>query len=204
MKRLVPRRSAVARLRRRAVLVGLAAGVSFGLAVSARGEDEPEKPGSDERPQPGDVLVFAEDDHAGQPVKPADLVSGATLTPAWPMDPVSRVVRDGSRLNALLLLRLDPQELDDATRSASADGGIVAYSAICAHAGCPVTGFLEEQGQRVLKCFCHNSVYDPHRQAAVVSGPAPRRLAGLPVTISDGELVVKARFNGKVGPTQSG
>jgi rieske iron-sulfur protein len=203
MKRFVPRRSAVARLPRRAVLVGLAAGVSCGLAVSARGEDEPEKPGSDDRPRPGDVLVFAEDEHAGQPVKPADL-SGATLTPVWPMDPASRVVRDGSRLNALLLLRLDPQELDVETRSASADGGIVAYSAICAHAGCPVTGFLEEQGQQVLKCFCHGSAYDPRRQGAVVSGPAPRRLAGLPIEIADGQLVVKATFNGKVGPTQSG
>lgn len=184
---------------RRAVLAGLA----VGLAVPTVVFGEEEKPGSDERPKPGDVLVFAEDDQAGQPVKPADLVPGGPLTPAWPMDPGTRVVRDGSRLNYLLLVRLDLQDLDAETRSASADG-IVAYSAICSHAGCPVTGFLEEEGLRVLKCFCHNSVFDPRQQAVVLSGPAPRRLAGLPVEIVDGALVVKATFNGKVGPTQSG
>jgi Rieske Fe-S protein len=184
---------------RRAVLAGLAA--SLALPASTRAEEE--KPGSDERPQPGDIVVFAEDEHAGEPVKAADLVADAEPVMAWPMDPTSKVVRDGSRLNYLLLLRLDPNGLDDETRMASADG-IVAYSAICSHAGCPVNAYLEEQGRKVLKCFCHNSVYDPRQQAAVVSGPAERRLAGLPLQLSDGKLVVKAKFNGKVGPAQSG
>ena len=98
---------------------------------------------------------------------------------------------------------LFPQALDEETRSASADG-IIAYSAVCTHAGCPITGFLEEQGMRVLKCFCHNSVYDPRQQGTVLSGPATRRLAVLPVRIADGALTVAAKFNGKVGPTQSG
>jgi Rieske Fe-S protein len=183
----------------------LRAGVAAGLALTLRpaASAEEDKPGSDQRPQPGDVLVFAEDAQAGQPVKPADLASDGPLVPVWAMDPATKVVRDGSRLNSLVLVRLDPQSLDEDTRSASADG-IVAYSAICTHAGCPITGFLEEQGQRILKCFCHNSVYDPRQQGTVLSGPATRRLAVLPVRVADGALTVAAKFNGKVGPTQSG
>jgi Rieske Fe-S protein len=184
---------------RRAVLAGLAASLALPGSTGA----EEEKPGSDERPQPGDLLVFAEDEHAGEPVKAADLVADAQPVMAWPMDPASKVVRDGSRLNYLLLLRLDPNGLDDETRAASAEG-IVAYSAICSHAGCPVNAYLEEQGRKVLKCFCHNSVYDPSQRATVVSGPAERRLAGLPLDLAEGRLIVKAKFNGKVGPAQSG
>ncbi|MGO8917938.1 MAG: ubiquinol-cytochrome c reductase iron-sulfur subunit [Stellaceae bacterium] len=120
---------------------------------------------------------------------------------AWPFDPAKKIARDGSRLNQVLLLRLDPASLDEVTRPRAADG-IVAYSAICAHAGCPVTGWVEDEGKRVLKCFCHNSEYDPRQEAQVVFGPAPRHLAALPVRIVDGALTVSGGFIGKVGATQ--
>jgi rieske iron-sulfur protein len=178
----------------------LTAGIGLSLLSAARAED---KPGADERPKPGDVFVYAEDDHAGQLVNPADLPLGGPQMQVWPMDPVSKVVRDGSRLNQVLLLRLEPEALDEDTKSHSADG-IIAFSAICTHAGCPVTGWIEEDEKRVLKCFCHNSEYDPRQQAVVVFGPAPRKLATLPVKISDGTLMVAGTFLGKVGPSQSG
>jgi rieske iron-sulfur protein len=100
---------------------------------------------------------------------------------------------------------LDPAELDDETRSHAADG-IVAYSAICAHAGCPVTAWVKgEAGDKdVFKCMCHNSEYDPRHGAEVVFGPAPRRLAALPLAIVDGSLVVAASFVGKAGAQQAG
>jgi rieske iron-sulfur protein len=93
--------------------------------------------------------------------------------------------------------------MDDDTRSHAADG-IVAYSAICAHAGCPVTGWeKQEEGEKdVFKCPCHNSEYDPRQGAEVVFGPAPRRLAALPLAIADGSLTVSAPFVGKVGAQQ--
>ena len=47
---------------------------------------------------------------------------------AWPKDPKSSVIRNGSRLNEIVLVKLDPDELDDESRSRSADG-IVAYRA---------------------------------------------------------------------------
>lgn len=187
---------------RRAFLrAALAAAFGLTLAPSASAQDD--KPGSGERPKPGDLLVFAEDDHAGRTVMPAHLALGEPPVLVWPMDPATRVVRDGSRLNTVLLLRLDPASLDEDTQSHAADG-IIAYSAICTHAGCPVTGWVEEAGQPMLKCFCHNSAYDPRHQGIVVLGPAPHHLAVLPLKIVDGALAVAGKFVGRVGPTQSG
>jgi len=115
---------------------------------------------------------------------------------AWPIDPASSVVRNGSRLNEILVLKLDPGSLDDNTRQYAAEG-IVAYSAICKHAQCPVTGW--DKQKQLLHCFCHATEYDPRKSAAVLSGPAPRPLPILPVKIVDGALTVAAPLRGKVG-----
>ena len=190
--------------RRTLILTALAAGVCIAANKSAAAADE-DQPGSDERPQKADLLVVSEGDQEGQVVKPQDLKLGGPPVRAWPKDPKTSVIRKGSRLNEVLVVRLDPAELADETRSHAADG-IVAYSAICAHAGCPVTGWeKEEEGDRdVFKCPCHNSEYDPRQGAEVVFGPAPRRLAALPLAIADGSLVVAAPFVGKVGAQQAG
>jgi Rieske Fe-S protein len=59
-----------------------------------------------------------------------------------------------------------------------------------------------EGEHEVFKCMCHNSEYDPRHAAQVVFGPAPRRLAALPLAIVDGALVVAGTFIGKVGAQQ--
>jgi rieske iron-sulfur protein len=189
------------RTRRSLLLAALAAGA--GLATKAVADDN--APGGDERPQKGDVFVQSEGDHEGQLIKPADLKLGGPPLHAWPKDPKTSVIRKGSRLNEILILRLDPTELDDETRARSADG-IVAYSAICAHAGCPVTDWVKGDGldKDVFKCPCHNSEYDPREGARVVFGPAARRLAALPLAMVDGSLTVAAPFVGKVGGQQAG
>ncbi len=188
--------------RRSLLLTALATGASFAASSVSAEED---KPGSDERPQKGDLLVLSEGEQAGETIKPGDVKLGAGPLRAWPKDPKTSVVRDGSRLNETLIIRLDPAELDDVTRSRSADG-IVAYSAICSHAACPVTEWVKaESGDKtVLKCPCHNSEYDPRRNAEVVFGPAPRRLAALPLAIVDGSLTIAGPFVGKVGAQQAG
>jgi rieske iron-sulfur protein len=189
--------------RRQLILTALATGACIASSGSAAaGEDQP---GSDERPQKADVLVFSEGEHAGEVIKPQDLELGGPPVHAWPRDSKTSVVRKGSRLNELLVVRLDPAELDDETRSRAADG-IVAYSAICPHAGCPVTGWLKGAAgdNDVFKCFCHNSEFDPRHSAEVVFGPALRRLAVLPLTTADGSLTVAATFVGKVGGQQGG
>jgi rieske iron-sulfur protein len=190
--------------RRTLILTALAAGMCIAASKSAVAADE-DQPGSDERPQKADLLVISEGDQEGQVIKPQDLKLGGPPLHAWPKDPKTSVIRKGSRLNEVLVIRLDPAELDDETRSHAADG-IVAYSAICAHAGCPVTAWVKsEAGDKdVFKCMCHNSEYDPRHGAEVVFGPAPRRLASLPLVIVDGSLTVAAPFVGKVGAQQAG
>src|SRR3984957_17290673 len=188
--------------RRSLILTALATAASVAARPAAAEEDQP---GSDERPQKADVLVFSEGEHEGEVITLQDLKLGGPLARAWPKDPKTSVIRNGSRLNEVLVIRLDPAELDDETRAHAADG-IVAYSAICSHAGCPVTAWVKgaEGDQDVFKCVCHNSEYDPRHSAEVVFGPAPRRLAALPLAITEGSLTVAAALVGKVGAQQAG
>ena len=189
--------------RRTLILTALATGACLATCSVAVADDE--QPGSDERPQKADLLVISDGERAGEVIKPSDLKLGGPPLRAWPKDPKTSVIRKGSRLNEILLIRLDPAELDDGTLAHAADG-IVAYSAICAHAGCSVTAWVKEEGgdKDVFKCVCHNSEYDPRQGAQVVFGPAPRRLAALPLVIADGSLTVAATFVGKVGAQQAG
>jgi len=189
--------------RRSLLLTALATGASLAAAKSAAAEED--KLGADMRPQKGEVLVVSDGEHAGEIIKPGDLILGGPPLRAWPKDPKTSVVRDGSRLNEILLVRLDPSELDDDARSRAVDG-IVAYSAICSHAGFPVTEWVKAQeGEKdVFKCPCHNSEFDPRQGAQVIFGPAPRRLAALPLESADGSLTVAATFVGKVGAPLGG
>jgi rieske iron-sulfur protein len=158
------------------------------LAVSATAVAEP----ADERPKEGDYLV-AVDAANSDGLSPSD-IGGPTI--AWPMEPAARLVRNGSRLNRVLLVRLDPATLVGPTRERAADG-VVAYSAICPHAGCEVSGWIDEQ--KILECPCHNSKYNPREGAAIVDGPTTRGLAALPLKIIDNKLVVAKPFIGRLG-----
>jgi rieske iron-sulfur protein len=148
-----------------------------------------------ERPREGDLLV-AVGATPPQPLTPEDLPLGGKQTLAWPFDPASNTVRSGSRLNKILLLRLDPEGFDPETKERAAEG-VVAYSDICPHTGCDVTGWHPES--QLLECPCHYSLYNPKEGAKVVSGPAPRRLPALPLKIVDGRLVVAKPFTGRAG-----
>jgi Rieske Fe-S protein len=187
------------RTTRRSIL-GIALATGACAAVPHAVVAEEDQPGSDERPQKADLLVFSEGERAGEVIQPHDLKLGGPPVRAWPKDPKTGVVREGSRLNEVLLVKLDPGDLDDDTRERSADG-IVAYSAICSHAGCPVTAWVKGAAgdKDVFKCVFHNSEYDPRQGAQVVFGPAPRRLAPLPLAAANDALTVAAPFVGKVG-----
>ncbi|MEY9178630.1 rieske iron-sulfur protein [Bradyrhizobium sp. USDA 326] len=189
---------------RRTLLLGaLATTACLGCSPPARAGEDP--PGSDERPQKGDLLVFSEGEQEGKIITVTDLKAGGPPLHAWPKDPNTSVVRSASRLNEILIIKLDPAELDEKTRARAVDG-IIAYSAICSHAGCPVTAWVKSDvgDKEVFKCMCHNSEYDPRAGAQVVFGPAPRRLAALPLTLADGSLRVAGNFVGKVGGAQPG
>ena len=101
-----------------------------------------------------------------------------------PYDVVGHVVRDGSKLNRVLLIRL-PES-------------VVAFSAICTHEACSVSQWLPAE-QRLL-CPCHFSKYDVRDGGAVAEGPAPRNLPSLPLRIEgNGELVVDGGFSAQPG-----
>jgi ubiquinol-cytochrome c reductase iron-sulfur subunit len=78
--------------------------------------------------------------------------------------------------------------------------GIVAYSKICTHVGCPAA--LYEQTTHHILCPCHQSTFDATRGARVLFGPAPRPLPQLPITVnSQGFLVAQSDFHVPVGPS---
>jgi len=172
-----------------------ALGTGLGLLVAerTRAQDvEPRNAGA----HVGDHFVFATADRKGTTIMPVDLTLGAPPVTAYPVDPHTHVVRDGSRLNQVLLIQLDPAELSESTR-AQAPQGIVAYSAVCTHEGCDV--WLWQGEGKTLKCPCHDSEFDPKDGARVVTGPAPRRLPALPLKIVDEVLMAAGGFASRVG-----
>ncbi len=86
--------------------------------------------------------------------------------------------------------------LNDETRARSADG-VVAYSGVCTHQGCPVNMWSKDKNAMV--CSCHGSTYDPKNSAEVIFGPAPRPLPALPLKSENGLLTVAGGFVGRVG-----
>jgi Rieske Fe-S protein len=178
---------------RRAVLkAGIGLGLTSGLTcgLSATQDDQ-----ASVRPKEGDLLIRSGDSNK-TPLTPGDIPRGAIQTLAWAMDPADRTVRSGSRLNQLLLLRLDPEKLAPETQSRAADG-VVAYTVICTHNGCDVDDWLVDD--QLLSCSCHASIFDPKDGAKVVDGPAPRVLPALPLKVVDGKLVVAKPFTARVG-----
>jgi rieske iron-sulfur protein len=179
---------------RREILKG-ALGLGFALPLVGTGSAQEAEPRS-LRPQAGDRLVFAAGDRKGAVIAPADLPVGGPQVLAYPQDAKSSVIRDGSRLNQVALVRLDPTELSEETLADAADG-VVAYSAVCTHQGCPVSMWQDKA--QTLFCSCHASEFDPRNGAEVVAGPAPRRLAALPLKAEDGVLIAAAEFSARVG-----
>jgi len=147
------------------------------------------------RPQEGDRFVFAFGAREGETIRVDDVPPASEQVICYAMDPASGAVRDGSRLNQVLLLRFDPRSLAPGTREASTDG-VVAYSAVCTHTGCDIDGWSEET--EFLVCPCHESEFDPRDAAEVLSGPAPRRLPSLPLRSEDGVLVAAGGFSAAI------
>lgn len=182
--------------RRRAVGLLVVSGLAASLPERGAAAD-PAKA----RPQPGDELVHAAGGRKGQPVSPADLSGEEPFAGAWAKDPASGKVRSGNRLNRVLLVRIDPKGADPKTSARAAEGGIVAYSGFCTHAGCAIEHFRPEE--QVIFCHCHSSVFDPRANGKVVSGPARRPLAGLPLKVEGGRILVAGEFEGKLGPPKA-
>ena len=173
----------IPRIGRRELLKGgLGAGIGVGLGPRViSGQDDP----AAARPKPGDVLV-RDGDETKTPLTPADIVADGKPTVAWAMDPTEKIVRSASRFNKLVVVRVG-----------SGDDAVFANTVICTHDGCDVTEWLGDE--HMLSCPCHYSKFDPKDGGRVVSGPAPRALPSLPLTVSEGKLVVARPFTSRVG-----
>jgi ubiquinol-cytochrome c reductase iron-sulfur subunit len=138
-------------------------------------------------------------DPQGTPVKASDLRIGSVvhIVPEGIND-VGDYLEEKAKA-AVLLMRLDPKDLDPVSVPGSYEG-IVAYSKICTHMGCPVA--LYEQQTHHLLCPCHQSTFDVTQNCKVIFGPAKRNLPQLAITVdADGYLVAKEGFREAVGPS---
>ncbi|ABL82638.1 MULTISPECIES: Rieske 2Fe-2S domain-containing protein [unclassified Nocardioides] len=149
-------------------------------------------------------------DVVGTPIRPADLQIG-DLVNAEP-EGIFKSPEDGEPLEGLALqvnkskgavvvVRMEPDEITpgDGRENWSVDG-IVCYSKICTHVGCPIS--LYERTTHHLLCPCHQSTFDLADSAKVVFGPAARPLPQLPLMVDDeGYLVAQSGFTEPVGPS---
>jgi ubiquinol-cytochrome c reductase iron-sulfur subunit len=140
-------------------------------------------------------------DPTGVPIKASDVTLGSVfhVIPEGLLESSDMLEEKGKA--AVLLMRLLPQDLHvrPSRRTWNYDG-IVAYSKICTHVGCPVA--LYEQQTHHLLCPCHQSQFDITHEAAVIFGPAKRPLPQLPITVdSEGYLVAQSDFHEPVGPS---
>jgi cytochrome b6-f complex iron-sulfur subunit len=69
----------------------------------------------------------------------------------------------------------------------TAQGGIKAYSAVCTHLGC-IVGWQQSRG--FIQCPCHDGRFNPVT-GAVISGPPPRPLPPVQVSIENGKIYVE-------------
>jgi ubiquinol-cytochrome c reductase iron-sulfur subunit len=152
-------------------------------------------------PQDGKLKRLARDPD-GTPIKAADVTIGS----AFHVIPEGLNELHEGKLNekakaVVLLMRLHPDSLKpSAGREDWSYNGIVAYSKICTHVGCPVA--LYEQQTHHLLCPCHQSTFDLTQECKVIFGPASRPLPQLPIAVdAEGYLVATSDFKEPVGPS---
>ncbi|MDX6207006.1 MAG: ubiquinol-cytochrome c reductase iron-sulfur subunit [Frankiales bacterium] len=103
--------------------------------------------------------------------------------------------------SSVMVVRLNPEDLNlPAFKADEVLQGIIAYSKICTHAGCPVS--LYEQQRHHFLCPCHQSTFDAADRGKVLFGPAARALPILPIYADDqGFLHAVDSFREPVGPS---
>ncbi|XBH23112.1 Rieske 2Fe-2S domain-containing protein [Jonesiaceae bacterium BS-20] len=143
-------------------------------------------------------------DPSGRPIKAADVTVGSVVHVIPEVSEEMRTTHEWVSEKAkavVLVVRMDPKDLiESEERKTWSYDGIVAYSKICTHVGCPVA--LYEQQTHHLLCPCHQSTFDVADGAKVVFGPAKRALPQLPIAVDDeGYLIAQDDFNEPVGPS---
>ena len=181
---------------RRRVLVGLAASAlaAMGAALLFPIRSLGPRPGKDLKHTPygdGAVRVVTEN---GEPVRATDLAVDGIVT-VWPEG------HTGAPDSPTLLIRTRSSQQfkpRDGREDWTVDG-LVAYSKLCTHVGCPVGLYQAVSG--LLLCPCHQSTFDVLDGARPVFGPAARSLPQLPLGVDgSGYVIARGDFSDPVGP----
>ena len=145
-------------------------------------------------------------DVIGTPIKPedlviGDLVNGEPMILFEPDGPKHEELLVAKSKAAIVLVKMRPEEIQAVEgREDWHVDGVICYSKICTHVGCPIS-LYEQQTHHVL-CPCHQSTFDLADGAKVVFGPAARPLPQLPLALDDeGFLVAQSDFEEPVGPS---
>ncbi|WP_103502367.1 MULTISPECIES: ubiquinol-cytochrome c reductase iron-sulfur subunit [unclassified Streptomyces] len=160
-------------------------------------------------PAPGDKLRHTAwdagkrivNENTGLPLRPEDITVGS-LTQAMPegLDLHDHDFHAQIAKAAVMLVRLEPDDIKDEQSAEWGHEGILCFSKICTHIGCPAT-LYERQTHHAL-CPCHQSTFDLADGARVLFGPAGHPLPQLRITTNDdGELVALGDFAEPPGPS---
>ena len=146
-------------------------------------------------------------DPEDRPIKASDVTIGSVFH-VLP-EGLQSELHGAAKLNEItkstvLLMRLNPDDFQDTDEGRKARDwgyqGIVAYSKVCTHVGCPVG--LYEQTTHHLLCPCHQSTFDVTNDCEVIFGPAGRPLPQLKINVdSEGYLIAEQPFQEPVGPS---
>jgi ubiquinol-cytochrome c reductase iron-sulfur subunit len=168
-------------------------------------------------PLPGDKLAHTiwekgmrvVRDVVGTPIKASEVEIGDLINAApealFPTEENGYPEIEGVELQvekakgAIILVRMEPQEIvpGDGRDNWTVDG-IICYSKICTHVGCPIS--LYERTTHHVLCPCHQSTFDLADSARVIFGPAARPLPQLPLAVDDeGYLIAQSDFNEPIG-----
>jgi ubiquinol-cytochrome c reductase iron-sulfur subunit len=148
--------------------------------------------------KPGRLLV---NQNTNEPLRPEDVVVGS-LAFAKPegLEEEDHDFQQEIAKAALLIVRLQPEDIKDKRELDWSHEGIVAFSKICTHVGCPVS-LYEQQTHHVL-CPCHQSTFDLADGGRVIFGPAGHALPQLRIGVNkDGFLEARSDFEEPVGPS---
>ncbi|MFF1873233.1 Rieske 2Fe-2S domain-containing protein [Streptomyces sp. CB03911] len=139
--------------------------------------------------------------NTNKPMKAEDIVVGS-LTFAKPegLEEDDETFQQQIAKDALMLVRIAPENIKDKDSAELGFEGILAYSKICTHVGCPIS--LYEQQTHHALCPCHQSTFDLADGARVIFGPAGHPLPQLKITTNEeGFLVATGDFAEPVGPS---
>jgi len=150
-------------------------------------------------------------DVSGTPIRPSQMEIGQLVNAEpsffFDVDVDGEPLIEGAELQAakakaaVILVKMRPEDLTPTPgRENWGINGILCYSKICTHVGCPIS--LWEQQTHHLLCPCHQSTFDLADNGKVLFGPAARALPQLPLMLDDeGYLVAQSDFTEPVGPS---